>query len=382
MRYARTSIQLLVPIALIVIVAVIGESTSLATQQDFLQALVMVTIVVGIYVFSGNSGVISLGHVSFVALGAFTAGVLTVPVVSRPTVLPDLFGFLQKFALTNFESLALAAALGALYALVVGIPLMRLSGFAAGIATFAVLEITNNVFSFWGKIGPADNALPNVPDTTGFLQATVAAIVVVVIAFAYQRSRPGRLLRAAREDPYAAQAAGIHIYRQRLLAFTLSGALAGLGGGLYVHFLGSIEADQVYLDMTFLTLAMLVIGGAFSLWGAVLGAVLISLLDSVLAAAENGTSLLGSGTITIPTGSSLVILGALMAAFMLFRQNGITNSREVALPTRASISRLAVWRRSPAARATVAGSPTVPEAPRAQETDAAGAVSGDGGERP
>ncbi|MGH8327253.1 MAG: branched-chain amino acid ABC transporter permease, partial [Steroidobacteraceae bacterium] len=268
-----------------------------------------------------------------------------------------------------------------LYAFLVGIPLMRLSGFAAGIATFAVLEITNNVFTFWGKIGPADNALPLVPETTGFLQATVAAIVVTVIAYAYQRSRPGRLLRAAREDPYAAQAAGINIYRQRLLAFTLSGALAGLGGGLYVHFLGSIDTSQVYLDLTFLTLAMLVIGGAYSLWGAVLGAVLISLLDSFLASAENGVSI-GFTTLTIPGGSSLVILGVLMVVFMLFRQRGLTNSGEFGLPTRAGIVRVAVWRRSPPARpADPRATRTLAVPPPGVDEDAADAISDDAGER-
>ena len=69
------------------------------------------------------------------------------------------------------------------------------------------------------------------------------------------------MLRASREDAAAAQAVGVNVHRQRLWAFTLSGALAGFAGGLYVHMLGSITADQVYLELTFLTLAMLVVGG-------------------------------------------------------------------------------------------------------------------------
>ena len=89
-------------------------------------------------------------------------------------------------------------------------------------------------------------------------------------------------MRAAREDPAAARAAGIDIHRQRLLAFTLSGALSGFAGGLYVHLLGSISANQVYLDLTFLTLAMLVVGGISSLFGAVVGAITISLFNILL----------------------------------------------------------------------------------------------------
>ena len=147
-----------------------------------------------------------------------------------------------------------------MFALLAGLALMRLSGLAAGIATFAVLEITNNVLRYTDKIGPGLNVFSSVPETTGLLQATVGALLVVVAAFVYQRSRFGRQLRAARDDPAAARAVGISVYRQRLVAFAISGLLAGFAGGLYVHLLPT-GADSLYLDLTFITLAMLVIGG-------------------------------------------------------------------------------------------------------------------------
>ena len=137
---------------------------------------------------------------------------------------------------------------------------MRLSGLAAGIATFAVLGITNNILRYYEKIGPGLNTFSSVPETTDLLQATVGAVLVIVAAFAYQRSRLGRQLRATREDPAAARAVGVSIYRQRLASFALSGFLAGFAGGLYIHFI-PINVDAVYLDLTFITLAMLVIGG-------------------------------------------------------------------------------------------------------------------------
>src|SRR5437764_13663913 len=88
----------------------------------------------------------------------------------------------------------------------VGIPLMRLSGLAAGIATFAVLEITQNIVRNWEKIGPGPLTLSTVPETTDLWPATIGAIAVACVAFAYQLSPLGRKLRAAREDPFAAQA--------------------------------------------------------------------------------------------------------------------------------------------------------------------------------
>ena len=159
---------------------------------------------------------------------------------------------------------------------------MRLSGIAAGIATLAVLGITYNLLYNWNSIGPGATVESLIPATTDYWQATIGAVAVICVAFAYQRSRFGRQLRAAREDPAAARAAGIDIHRQRLLAFTLSGALSGFAGGLYVHLLGSIGANQVYLDLTFLTLAMLVVGGISSLFGAVVGAITISLFNILL----------------------------------------------------------------------------------------------------
>jgi branched-chain amino acid transport system permease protein len=224
----------------------------------------------------------------------------------------------------------LSAVVGGLFAFLVGVPLMRLSGLAAGIATFAVLEITHNLLREWTKIGPGATTLALVPETTDLLQAAIGTVVVIGIAFGYQRSRFGRSLRATREDPAAARAVGIDVHRQRLWAFTLSGMLAGLAGGLYVHMLGSITADQVYLELTFVTLAMLVIGGVSSLWGAVVGALAVSGLDSFLSEAEQGV---GVGfTIDLPQGARLVILGTLMAAVLVLRPSGLTGGREFSLP--------------------------------------------------
>jgi branched-chain amino acid transport system permease protein len=330
MSRLRSVQTLIASVALLLIVAAIGSGTSAGTQQDFITALVSATIVYGLYVFVGNSGVISFGHISFVAVGAFMAGVMTIPTGPKHFVLPGLWSFIAQHSVSTFVSLLIAAGLGALFALIVGLPLMRLSGIAAGIATFAVLEITYNVLQQWTKIGPGPTTLALVPITIGVWEALAGAAFAAVVAFLYQSSRRGRLLRSSREDPAAAQAIGVNITRERLLAFTVSGALAGLGGGLLVHQLGSITVDQVFLELTFLTLAMLVIGGSGSLWGATIGALAISLLDSWLAAAENTVHVIFF-SVTLPNGAADLILGVIMAAMLLFRPSGLTGGREFSL---------------------------------------------------
>jgi branched-chain amino acid transport system permease protein len=332
-RRLDAAVQLLGPVALVVAVGVVATFVSRATEIHFLNALVSVVIVVAIYVFVGNSGVLSFGQISFVAVGAFAAGVMTIPLESKTGVLPDLFPLLRDHTIGNVPSLVLAAAVGGAFAFVVGLPLMRLSGLAAGIATFAVLEITHNLLREWTKIGPGATTLSLVPETTGALQATLGAICAIVVAFAYGRSRFGRLLRASREDAAAAQGVGVSVHRQRLWAFTLSGALAGLAGGLLVHLLGSITTEQVYLELTFVTLAMLVVGGLTSLWGAVLGALAVSGLDSFLSESEQGVGL-GGVTLDLPQGTRLVFLGAIMATVLILRPSGLTGGRELRLPRR------------------------------------------------
>jgi branched-chain amino acid transport system permease protein len=326
MRRLDAALQLLAPLALVALAALVGTLVSTSTETYVINALVNVAIVVALYVFIGNSGVVSFGHISFVAVGAWAAGVLSMPVQEKPAIMPHLFGLLGDHTIGNVWSLALAAAVGAAYALVVGLPLMRLSGLAAGIATFGVLEITHNVLRYWEKIGPGLNTFSAVPETTGLMQAALGAGLAVVVAFAYRRMRFGRLLSATREDAAAARAVGVSVYRQRLVAFVLSGAIAGFAGGLLVHML-PVNTESVYLDLTFITLAMLVIGGATSLWGAVVGALAVSAVDSFLAEAESGIHLFGR-SVDLPAGTRIVVVGALMALVLILRPAGLTGGRE------------------------------------------------------
>jgi branched-chain amino acid transport system permease protein len=342
-RLGNGLVGFVVPALLVIAVAGLGSFASGANEIHFLTALVDVVIVVGLYVFVGNSGVLSFGHISFVAVGAFSAGLMTIPSDLKPNILPDLFPFIAEHSIGNVESLLLAAGLGGVFALAVGLPLMRLSGLAAGIATFAVLGITHNVLLYYTKIGPGAGTMTSIPETTGLTQAMVGALIAMAVAWLYQLSRFGRLLRASREDPDVAQAVGVSVHRQRLWAFTLSGALCGFGGGLLVHQLGTITAEQVYLELTFLTMAMLVVGGSASLLGAVVGALLVSGLDSFLVNAEDGVHVIGF-TIDVPTGASLVVLGALMALIVVLRPSGITGGREARLPQ--------LWRRHASAGET------------------------------
>lgn len=322
--------ELLGPVVVIIAVALAALLFSETIRPQFQLALVSTAMVVSIHTFSGNSGVISFGNISFVAVGAFSAGLMSLGAEQKGNIFPELFGVIRDHQIGNVWSLVLATVVGAVFAAVVGIPLMRLNGLAAGIATFAVLGVTRNVLRNWTSIGPGAKTLPGVPETTGLVQATIGLIIAVVAGLAYQQSRFGRRLRATREDSAASQSIGISTYRERLLAFALSGAIGGFAGGLYVHYLGSITTEQVYLQLTFLTLAMLVIGGLGSMWGAVFGGLVISGFSSFLSEAQKGISVFGR-EMELPSSSRDIVVGALMVVVLLIRPNGLSKGRELRL---------------------------------------------------
>jgi branched-chain amino acid transport system permease protein len=180
----RRAVELAAPVALLVAVAVLGHFMTQARQLEFENALVKAAIVIALYVFIGNSGVVSFGQVSFVAVGAYLSGLLTLEVTQKQFVLPSLVPLIRDHHIGTPFSLVVAAAAGGIYAFLVGLPLMRLSGLPAGIATFAVLGITYNVLRYWEKIGPAAQAIPLVPES-GIWTLLVGAVITAVVAFAY-----------------------------------------------------------------------------------------------------------------------------------------------------------------------------------------------------
>ncbi len=135
-------------------------------------------------------------------------------------------------------------------------------------------------------------------------------------------------LRATREDDVAARALGIDVYRQRLIAFTLSAFFVGIGGVLYGHFLGVISIDVFFLDTTFLTLAMLVVGGMRSLAGAVFGVLIVSAVIEVLRQLETGIGF-GGFVLSVPSGTQEIVLAIAMILIFLYRPRGIMGSREL-----------------------------------------------------
>jgi branched-chain amino acid transport system permease protein len=225
----------------------------------------------------------------------------------------------------------IAAAVPACFALIVGRPLMRLSGLAAGIATLALLVIVYTVISQWTSLTGGLTSFVHIPTDTGLYTALGWALLAMTAVYAFQRSRTGLRLRASREDELAATSVGINVTRERLAAFVASAAIVGVSGALYAHYLGAISSTLFYFQITFLTLAMLVVGGISTLAGAVVGTIVIAAVGEMLSLLEVGPNL---GFVSLPAipGLTEVGLALVMLGCLLLFPRGLTGGREIVWP--------------------------------------------------
>lgn len=289
--------------------------------------LINTILTVGLYVFVGTSGVMSFGHASFMAVGAYAAALLTIPVTTKEVLLPDLPSAIQAVELPTVPAFILTALAAALIGYVVGLPLMRLSGLAAGIATLALLVITSNILQNYEPLGGSGTLTGISIDATREV-IVVWGIVVLAAAYVFQNSRVGLRLRASRDDEAAARSIGVRVERDRRIAFALSAAITAVGGALYGHHLGSISANAFYFATTILIIGMLVIGGRNSLTGAVVGALAVSVAIWVLDTWEAGSGVAGL-QLDLPAGSRSIVFAALTIAILFLRPAGITGGKEV-----------------------------------------------------
>jgi branched-chain amino acid transport system permease protein len=318
-------------VAIIVAIASLAYLAPTWVQRRTTQGLINLVAVVGLYVFVGNSGVLSFGNVAFMAIGAYASALLTMPAAAKSVFLPDLPVWLATAEWPPIGGALAGGSAAAVAAAIVGFPLMRLSGISASIATFAILVVTYVVLGNWTSVTGGQNSLMGLPIYVGLWTASGWAIVAIAIAFIYQESRAALSLRASREDEAAAAASGVRLVPQRLGAFVISAFLSGIAGVLLAHFLGTVRVETFYLDLTFLLIAMLVIGGMRSLTGAVAGSIVIAALTELLRMAETGVTI-GQTTIAAPGGLGDAVLALLMLLIILFRPKGIAGGREIGWP--------------------------------------------------
>ena len=326
---AWSVLALVVPLGVLVLVSPLFQS--LAFEQTVIEGLIKIVAVVGLYIFIGNSGIMSFGHVAFMGIGAYAAAWQSCCPMLKPIVMSGLPDFLLKNTVPDVPAGVISGLLAAAIALAAGAVILRLTGIAASIASFALLFIFNVIYSNADRFTQGVGSIVGLPAYVTPAVAYGWAFAAIALACLYQRSRYGLALRACREDEVAARAAGINVYAQRLIAFVLSAFLMGVAGALYGSMLGTISVDTFFLDMTFMLVAMLVVGGMRSLAGAVVGVTAISALVEIFRQLQNGVAI-GPLHFAIPAGLQGIALALFMLLVLIFRRDGMTGGREFAPP--------------------------------------------------
>lgn len=331
-RMARTT-PLLLALLLLAFALITTQFGDRATGRMASETLIRVAMVVGFWIFVGNSGVVSFGHAAFACVGAYVSAWLTLKPAMKSMLLPGLPDAIAAANWHVFPAAIAAGLIAAMVALISGAAILRLSGIAASIATFAFLAMINTIWSNWT---PITGGTSSVVGLVRYVTPWVAlgwALAAILVAAIYSASASGLALRATREDEVAAAASGIDRYRHRLLAYTLSGFFVGVGGALMGHYIGVINPDGFYLSLTFLMLAMLVVGGVGSLSGAVCGVLALSVAVEALVRLEKGVAI-GQATFSLPPGSQEIIIAVAMILVLIFRPSGLLAGCEIMLPVR------------------------------------------------
>lgn len=339
----QTFVVLAVGVLAVAGLASLGQAS---LQTSAVTMLVNLTLVVGLYVFIGNSGVLSFGHMAFMAAGAYAGAILAMDPDMKAVLMPEMYTGLVSMHMGTAGALLIGGVVGGLFGFIIAMPLMRVSGLSAGLASLALLVTVNVVSGNWLSVTNGTTGISGVPMSGSLSVALVVSLSAVALALWFQNTVSGRRLRAIREDDVAAKSIGIGISRERTIAFTLSAFIVGIGGALFAMAQGAVSPDAFYLDITFLTLAMLVVGGIRSVTGAVVGTVFLSVVSEVLTRIEAGVTLAGV-QVTLPVGTHNLALGLIMLLVLILRPAGLTGGREARIPR--------LWARSGARSPSPAG---------------------------
>jgi branched-chain amino acid transport system permease protein len=368
--YARRAWPALFLSSVLVITWILVDSFGDVVYTDSaVKMFLMLIVVLGLQMFSGNSGVLSFGHVAFMAVGAYSSALLTIPTAIKQFTYLSMPHFLRFWIfpaqLNALEGTLAGAGFALVLAVVTAAPIVRLSGVQAGIATLAVLVIVYVFDVQTSAITRGTSTQIGVPTTTTLFSVFVWALIFISAAFAFQQSRFGLRLRASRENERAAKSVGVHVAVERAIAWTLSGFAVGVAGALYGHYFGGTFGPDDFFNSGFnivlLTIAMLVVGGMTSVTGAVTGCYFVTFVYEGFRRWEvNGVS-----GVQPPAGTSNFVLAVVLLVTLLLRPNGITAGKEIPWPADWSLAwlgrgRLGALRRNRAASVEVPDGPARP----------------------
>ena len=325
---------------------------------------------VSMNLLNGFTGLFSLGHAGFMLIGAYTYAIFSIPSTARDTVyqyfnaavrisFPELLGNALGpvgTVLGVAVSVLLAGLVAALFAYLIGLPVLRLKSDYLAIATLGFAEIIRAIFQ-WKKLGPLTNGsnllksfarINTFKLTVGgttlsfstFVPVLIATICIALIVLLVN-STYGRAFKAIRDDEIAAEAMGVDLAKHKMLSFCTSCFFAGISGAMMAMVLSIAQANNFKAAMTYEILLMVVLGGIGSISGSVIGALLfISASEWWLRGLDMGKFLGINAPNVFRNGFRLVVFSIIIMVVVLFFRKGIMGDKELPEALRSLRARL------------------------------------------
>lgn len=297
-----------------------------ATMNDYILSIVCfvginIILAVSLNLTNGFTGLFSLGHPGFMAVGGYVAAILTFPTARKAMLLPALPAWLAAQQWSLLPSILLGGLCATVTAFIVGFPVLRLKGHYLAVATLGFLIIVQVVITNLDSFTRGPLGLNGLPMLTNLWWIYLWVVITVYVCWKVKHSSLGRTMLAIREDEIAAECLGIPLARRRILALALGAFFAGVAGGLWAHLVTAITPTSFSVIMAFNLVVMVVVGGTGSITGALLAAGFLTLVVEVLRPLEESLEAYGI---------SEVILSIALVMILVFRPQGIFGSREPA----------------------------------------------------
>jgi branched-chain amino acid transport system permease protein len=281
---------------------------------------------------NGFTGLFSLGQAGFMAIGAYTVAIFSLPLDLRQTVfyMEPMNPLIANVHLDFIPALLLGGILAAFAAFLIGAPVLRLRGDYLAIATLGFSEIIRILITNWQSVTNGALGIKNVPDNANNLWWSFGvAIIVLILTALLIKSSYGRAFKAIREDDIAAEAMGINLFKHKVLSFVIGGFFAGIGGGLYASLLGTVDPKQFYFTLTYNFLLIIVMGGMGSISGTVIASFIVTGGLELLRYFDEPLTIAGYEITLFRAGFSMVIFSVCLMIIVLFFRNGIMGRTEL-----------------------------------------------------
>ena len=277
----------------------------------------------------GITGMFSLGHAGFMAIGAYVSALLVLSPAQKNSmwILEDIYPFLLNVNAPFVISLIIAGLAAAFFGLLVALPVLRLGGDYLGIATLGFAEIIRILITNTARLTNGSLGLKGIPAYTTLFMSWGCLGIVLLCTVCMLRSNFGGVLRAVRDDEVAAKMMGVNTFKIKVIAFTLGCFGGGLGGALMGNLITTIDPRMFMITQTYNVLMIIVVGGLGSVTGSIIGSFLVTTMLEWLRFVENPITIFNINIPGIP-GMRMVIFSLLLIVVIIFRREGIMGMRE------------------------------------------------------